>query len=170
MEGASVFVDGFAAAEKLRQELPGAFELLCHEPFNFVRRHEGTVDLRCRALVITLNEAGEVSGIRYNDRATGAFDQSLAEVDKLIDAAAAFMQVVYDPEMQITVMLRPGDTAICDNHRVLHGRRAFDPNRQERHLRSCHIDRDQVHSRLRLLAAHLAPHEADQRLMAGVRL
>jgi hypothetical protein len=50
----------------------------------------------------------------------------------------------------------------------MHGRLAFDPNRKFRHLRSCHIDRDQVHSRLRLLAAAFAPEEADLVLPAGM--
>jgi gamma-butyrobetaine dioxygenase len=167
MEGASIFVDGFAAARRLQVEMPESFHTLATEPMRFHRRHAGTVDLRCTARVLTLGSSGEVIGIRYNDRATGAFDQPLDRVDAIMDAAADFMRVVYDPAMQLTVMLQPGDTAICDNHRVMHGRRAFDPNRKRRHLRSCHIDRDQVHSRLRLMAARFAPDEADFMLPAG---
>lgn len=167
LEGASIFVDGFAAADRLRRTVPAAFQLLSSQPLHFHRRHRGTVDLRCRARAITLDETGAVIGIRYNDRTTGTFDQTLADLDRVIDAAAAFMEIVHDPAMQVTVMLQPGDVAICDNHRVMHGRRAFDPNRQFRYLRSCHIDRDQVHSRLRLLAARFAPDEADLLLPAG---
>ncbi|HEY4162429.1 MAG TPA: TauD/TfdA family dioxygenase [Dongiaceae bacterium] len=166
-EGASIFVDGFAAAERLRQESPESFRLLSTQPMNFHRRHAGTVDLRCRARVFSLDDDGEVVGVRYNDRATGAFDQALDGVDAMMDAAAEFMRIVYDPAMTLTVMLQPGDVAICDNHRAMHGRRAFDPNRKFRHLRSCHIDRDQVHSRLRVLATEFAPEEAGLALPAG---
>jgi gamma-butyrobetaine dioxygenase len=167
MEGASIFVDGFAAAKRLQTEAPENFDTLVTQPMRFHRRHTGTVDLRCTARVLTRDARGEVIGIRYNDRATGAFDQPLDRIDALMDAAADFMRIVYDPAMQLTVMLQPGDTAICDNHRVMHGRRAFDPNRKRRHMRSCHIDRDQVHSRLRLMAARFAPDEADFTLPAG---
>ena len=38
-----------------------------------------------------------------------------------------------------------------DNHRVLHGRTAFDADSGRRHLQGCYVDRDELRSRLRVL-------------------
>ena len=44
---------------------------------------------------------------------------------------------------------------------------AFDPTLAVRHLRSCNIDRDGVHSALRTLALRFAPEEAEAVLYQG---
>ena len=54
-----------------------------------------------------------------------------------------------------------------DNQRVLHGRTGFDGDPGRRHLRLCTVDRDQVHSRLRLLRGELAPDRQDEKLPVG---
>ncbi len=41
---------------------------------------------------------------------------------------------------------------IFDNSRVMHGRAAFDANSGERHLRGYYIERNEVDSRIRVLA------------------
>ncbi|MCA0010558.1 TauD/TfdA family dioxygenase [Mesorhizobium sp. B292B1B] len=56
---------------------------------------------------------------------------------------------------------------VFDNQRVLHGRTAFDPTLAVRHLRSCNVDRDGVHSAFRTLARRFAPEEAEAVLYQG---
>jgi gamma-butyrobetaine dioxygenase len=53
---------------------------------------------------------------------------------------------------------------------VLHGRTAFDPNRARRHLRSCHVDRDALHSAARVLAGRFDPARSDLVLPQGAIL
>ena len=53
-----------------------------------------------------------------------------------------------DDEFLTQIRIAPGDGVLMDNHRVLHGRTAFDPN-QGRHVRLCQVTRDEFHARLR---------------------
>ena len=46
----------------------------------------------------------------------------------------------------------PGDLILFDNRRMLHGRAAFDPQSGVRRLEGCYLDRDEILSRLRVLA------------------
>jgi gamma-butyrobetaine dioxygenase len=47
----------------------------------------------------------------------------------------------------VRICLDPGQALLIDNHRLMHGREAF---QGERHLRQCNIDRDEAFSRYRL--------------------
>ena len=54
--GASTYVDGFAVAESVAAEAPGAYRLLTTAPIGHVRRHPGEIDLRSRGPLISLDE------------------------------------------------------------------------------------------------------------------
>ena len=45
-----------------------------------------------------------------------------------------------------------GDLVLFDNRRMLHGRDSFDPQSGTRRLEGCYLDRDEILSRLRVLA------------------
>ena len=45
-----------------------------------------------------------------------------------------------------------GDLVLFDNRRMLHGRDSFDPQSGIRRLEGCYLDRDELLSRLRVLA------------------
>ena len=59
-----------------------------------------------------------------------------------------------------------GEGILIDNHRVLHGRTAFDPA-SGRHIRLCHVPREEFHGRLRELARRLDPPDHDIYLPSG---
>jgi gamma-butyrobetaine dioxygenase len=61
--GESIFVDGFAIAEALRQEDPQAFRSLCDIPVEF-RNKDRHSDYRCLAPIIALDALGQVTEIR----------------------------------------------------------------------------------------------------------
>ena len=42
-----------------------------------------------------------------------------------------------------------------DNRRILHARTAFDPGTGYRRLQGCYLDRDELHSRIRILDRRL---------------
>lgn len=46
----------------------------------------------------------------------------------------------------------PGDLVLFDNRRMLHGPDGFDPQSGVRRLERCFLDRDEILSRLRVLA------------------
>ena len=51
----------------------------------------------------------------------------------------------------IKFKLEKGDLSMMDNHRLLHGRTAYDPSEGKRYLKGCYIDHDSTEGKLRYL-------------------
>lgn len=149
--GGSVFADGFAMAQALRAQDPQAFEALAliRVPFRF---HDREVDIRVRRPVITLDEDGALREIAYNAHIADLIDLPSGLVDSWYRAYRAYMRLSRDPAFRIAFKMQPGQMAVFDNRRVLHGREAFDPSTGFRHLHGCYVDRGEFDSRLRKLA------------------
>ena len=164
--GMSTYVDGFAIAESLRAEEPEAFEALTTLPITHVRRHPGEINMRSRGPLIRLDEFGRLGGIRYFDRALAPLDVPPDDVDRLYDAIRAYSARMESPDFMATIRVEPGQGMLIDNHRVMHGRTAFDPA-SGRHIRLCHVPRDEFHGRLRELSLGLDPKNHDLYLPQG---
>lgn len=116
--GTSLLVDGFRAAEILRQESPESFEALCQIK---IRGHssgnEGIAIMPDGAFsVITTEEAksgqpARIIQIRWNndDRAAMA-GLSLEDVERFYRAARKWVEILQRPESEYWVQLRPGRT------------------------------------------------------------
>ncbi|MGE4612224.1 MAG: TauD/TfdA family dioxygenase [Paracoccaceae bacterium] len=152
--GGSLFADGFAMAEDLRQEDPDAFRLLCDVSIPF-RFHDDAADIRVHRPVITLGSEGEVIEIRYNAHLAGIFDMPAEIMPTYYRAYRAYMAKTRDPKYRLTLKLKAGEMVVFDNRRVLHGRDSFDPSTGYRHLHGCYVDRGEFFSRLRLLAVEV---------------
>jgi len=168
--GTSLMVDGFHVATLMCRDKPELFELLTRHGVTFHREHAGEVFFSAEAHVISLDAKGAVTGIRYNDRCLAPQAATIDEIDGLIEALAELTRLICDPANQFQHQLRPGEVLVFDNQRVLHGRTAFDPTLAVRHLRSCNLDRDGVHSAFRALARRFAPDEAETVLYQGAIL
>ena len=83
-------------------------------------------------------------------------------------ALETFEAILFDRELWWQPLLQPGDLLILDNHRMLHGREAFDPSLGERHIQCSAVDRDDFHNRYRHLAKKLGVPNWNLRLSAGV--
>ena len=164
--GASTYADGFAVAESLEAEAPGAYRLLTTVPIGHVRRHPGEIDLRSRGPLISLDELGRPCGIRYFDRALAPLDADFDMVEALYDAIRQFSRRMASAEFTAEVRVAAGEGVFIDNHRVMHGRTAFDPAAGRR-IRLCHVPRDEFHGRLRELARALDPADFDLHLPQG---
>lgn len=149
--GASILVDGFAVASRLRETDPEAFALLSRVALPHRRYIEGAADLRAATPVITLDARGAVTAFRCNERTLAPLDLPDDLVEPVYRALQQVLGLAYSPAMRVQFQLRPGDALVFDNQRVLHARTAFGGRR---HIRQCHVDRDEVFSRLRLLAAN----------------
>lgn len=166
--GMSTYVDGFAVAESIRHAAPEAFALLTTHPIQQIRRHPNEIDFRTRGPLISLDEWGNPRGIRYFDRALAPLDLKPALIEPMYDAIREFNQRMLDPEFVAEIRIEPGQGMLIDNHRVLHGRTAFDPS-AGRHMRLCHVPRDEFHGRLRELSRRLDPDHHDLHLPQGSR-
>ncbi|TPN77517.1 DUF971 domain-containing protein [Mesorhizobium sp. CU2] len=165
--GTSLMVDGFQVAEQMRRKNPELFDLLTRHGVTFHREHAGEVFFSAEAHVVSLDASGAITGIRYNDRCLAPQAGAVEEIDGLIEALAELTRLICDPANQFQHQLQPGEVLVFDNQRVLHGRTAFDPTLAVRHLRSCNLDRDGVHSALRTLARRFAPQETEAVLYQG---
>ncbi len=146
--GVTVLVDGFRAAELLRGEEPGAFELLSTRSVPFRWSGDG-FDLQNRGPLIEVEEggpeAGAIRAVRYNNRSAAPFDQPFDEMTAFYEAFRTFAQLLHREDLEYRFTLAPGECLVFDNERVLHGRHGeADP---ERYLQGCYLDRDWIHGR-----------------------
>uniref|UniRef100_A0A3Q0SDN0 Trimethyllysine dioxygenase, mitochondrial n=1 Tax=Amphilophus citrinellus TaxID=61819 RepID=A0A3Q0SDN0_AMPCI len=149
--GRTLLVDGFHAAEKLRQKSPENFELLAQVPI----RHEyiETTDSHRNHMTgigPVLNVYpwnNEMYLIRYNN-----YDRSVINtvphdmVRRWYVAHRELTTELRRPENELWLKLTPGKVVFIDNWRVLHGRESFTGLRQ---LCGCYLTRDDVLSAAR---------------------
>lgn len=141
--GASVFVDGFRAAELMRAEDPDGFALLTRywAPFRFA---DDTADLRSRTPYIRLDDRDRVVAIRYNNRSAAPLDLPFDVMADYYAALRRFAALLHRPDGELRLKLGPGDLVMFDNERVLHGRTGFAGG--ARHLQGCYADKDALRS------------------------
>ncbi|XP_077596714.1 trimethyllysine dioxygenase, mitochondrial isoform X2 [Stigmatopora nigra] len=149
--GKNLLVDGFYAAETVRQQSPKHFELLSSVPI----RHEyveSTDGHRNHMIgvgpVLNLHPwNNEVYLIRYNN-----YDRSVINtvphdvVRRWYVAHRHLTTELRRPENELWVKLTPGKVIFIDNWRVMHGREAFTGVRQ---LCGCYLSQDDVLSKAR---------------------
>lgn len=173
--GRSVVVDGFAVTESLRADRPEAFEILASTPVPWIRHRSDAVEqgeavhLRAHAPIIRLDAEHEVAGIRFHERSLGPLHLEPVLIGPFYDALIEFTRRIRSSDFQWEQALAPGEALVFDNQRVLHGRTAFASTglTSRRHLRLCTVDREQAHSKLRLLRARFAPGTERGALAAG---
>ena len=148
--GASLFVDGFRAAEILREEAPTDFDLLAGRqmPFRFI---DDIADIRRSRPALTLDREGRLLEVALSPATADEMrlDADPTETRAYFAALRRFMTITRRPELTIHMQLEPGAMVAFDNRRVLHGRDAFDPSTGERWLRGFYIDWTDIDSRLR---------------------
>jgi len=140
--GESIVVDGFRAAEKLREKNAKGFRLLTGYPARFEYQGSSDVCLRSRRPMIELSPDGEIIGIRFNNRSSAPFtDIPFDDMQAYYTAYRQFAEIIDDPEMGAMFKLEPGESFIVDNTRVLHGRVGYSGS-GSRWLQGCYADKD----------------------------
>lgn len=148
--GESTFLDGFAAANLLRQQNEEHFNLLSSQPIQF-KFADTTHSIHEKKPIIVLNADGEVDEINYNAHLAQTFILDKTLMRSYYLAYRHLMKILHDESLLIKFKLGTGQMVVFDNRRVLHGRTAFDPQTGRRHLRGCYIDRGDLKSRIRIL-------------------
>ncbi len=146
--GDSIVVDGFRAAERLRDQNPEGFALLAGYPARFEFKGSDGVCLQARRPMIELSPDGELIGVRFNNRSSAPFVD--VPFDKMEAYYAAYRQlgeIIDDPAMGVSFKLEPGESFIVDNTRVLHARLGYS-GAGSRWLQGCYADKDGLLSTL----------------------
>jgi gamma-butyrobetaine dioxygenase len=148
--GASILVDGFAAAEELKQTHPDDYELLTTQPVPF-RYQVKESDIIAKGPIIRLDADGNYYDIRYSTALLGPLDIDHHLVKPFYRAFHNYSRILRSPQYEFKFRLQPGDLESFNNRRVLHGRDEFNPQSGPRHLQGCYVDTDDFLSRLRVL-------------------
>ena len=147
--GASTLTDSFRLAQDLRERHPDDFKILSRIAARFHRDLiEGRI-FEYQRPIIQCDNDGDINGVYLLDRGMAPVDCALDEVEPFYDALRRFLQTVDTDQDAIEFRLQTGEMLVFNNHRLMHGRTAFDPS-SGRHVRSCHVDLDEFHSRLRI--------------------
>lgn len=152
--GESLFGDGMAVAEELRQRDPQAFQLLAETAVDF-RFADETTDLVAREPVIHLDANSKVIEVRFNNWIRDSLRLPLEQMQAWYAAYRQFWSILREPAFRIHLKLKAGQMVAFDNRRVMHGRNSFDPTTGHRHLQGCYVDYDMVESALRVTAREL---------------
>jgi gamma-butyrobetaine dioxygenase len=159
--GATMLVDGFAVAEILRHEDPGAFAMLSSEPVRFAWRDAHNI-IETRACMIECDASGAIVRVRVNDRSLAPLDLPTDVRGRWRAAYAQFSALLNSPAHQAHLHLEVGDVLIMDNRRLLHGRTAFEGG--ARWLQGCYADHDALMSQLAVLERAEAEGSAEDAL------
>jgi alpha-ketoglutarate-dependent taurine dioxygenase len=143
--GESLFADGLAIAEHLRDVAPEEFLRLTRTPVPFAYRSR-SAQLQADRPFIQLSCTGEVDAVHYNSRSIAPLRLAPGDVEAFYAAYRRFAGLLREPRFQVRFKLRDGDCVVFDNQRTLHGRLAFSSARHARHLRGCYLTRDSVYS------------------------
>ena len=149
--GESIFVDGMAAAERMRAGHAEAFSTLCQTPILY-RFQDAAVDLAAERTMLEMDSRGQFRAIYYNDRSIAPLPLKGPLLKKFYTAYRRLAGLLREPARAVTYRLQPGDLVLFDNTRILHGRTAFSVDAGVRHLQGCYVDADGLYSSLAVLA------------------
>ncbi|KAH7368716.1 hypothetical protein B0T11DRAFT_277523 [Plectosphaerella cucumerina] len=162
--GESLFADAGRAARELRLFYPESARILERWPIGYHYEANGFSYHQERPVIqAPRNGAGRVTRgiIRpwWSPPFQVPFNQPLghrADVwEAWHSAARKFQGLIEDPEAVYRHRLQPGECAVFDNGRVLHGRTAFDPATGPRHLRGTYVHEDDWRSTLQRVPRHI---------------
>ncbi len=149
--GRAIMVDGLQLAAVLREQDPADFKVLTTLAWPSSNRALDS-DYRWASPVIRLDETGRVRELRVVPFLRAPLDLPFDQVEQAYRALRRFFERVADPALQQIFHYRPGDLVLFDNRRILHGREAYESGPEERWLQGCYGEREELHSRLRILA------------------
>jgi len=145
--GESVFVDGMAAAERLRAKDPDAFTTLSQLPILYRFEELG---LATERTMLEVDTQGEFRAIYYDDRSIAPLSLKGPRLKSYYAAYRQLAELLQEPARSVGHRLQPGELVLFDNTRVLHGHAAFSAG--TRHFQGYHLDADGLYSALALLS------------------
>jgi hypothetical protein len=159
--GSSYFCDGFSVASALRQRNPAAFKTLSQHPVEFHVTGKDYLDynLKYWRKPISLDDSGEITAIYFSNFSRGTkYHASLnGKLLEWYEAFYAFSHLMFSPEFVIQFKIEPGQMAVFDNTRVLHGRPDFKLEADAcRCLETVYLDWDEMRSKARVIMEEMS--------------
>lgn len=122
--GASLVADGLLAYRYLASVDARAAEILRTVPLVFHRKQRAFESIVRAPLVA--RDSDEAFFLRSSYFTLAPYDRPFSEMGELYRALDTFTRLVRDPAHRYAFTLAPGELLLYDNHRMLHGRTAFE--------------------------------------------
>ncbi len=148
--GFSTLVDGFAVADYVKINNPEAFESLTKTNLRYQFQDKDII-LENWGELIELDKEGDYKQVRYSTRVDYVPPIDQKRLTAFYKARKLLSDLYSSSDFEIKFKLKPGDVMMFDNHRLLHGRTAYDANEGARHLQGCYLDFDSTDGKLRHL-------------------
>ncbi|KZV64432.1 Trimethyllysine dioxygenase [Peniophora sp. CONT] len=153
--GQTLLVDGFYVAGLLKELNPTAYEQLSTQEVTAHAAGEEDILYKAKAPVLTHDAKGELAKVRWNnDDRSVVRGVSGSDMLAWYDAMREWNKGLTSADAEYWVKLTPGTVVAIDNHRVLHGRAAFDGTRR---MCGAYIGVDEFRSKLGVLGEKFAP-------------
>jgi gamma-butyrobetaine dioxygenase len=146
--GESTFADIFYIAKLFKKENPEDFDVLSKVKLTF-HKNDPERYLQRKPLFHVVD--GELVSINYSPMFEGPLRTSENLILPFYKAYKKFQQMVDSNKYTITTLMKPGDCAVFNNRRILHGRLQFDDKSGSRHLQGTYVDHDEFANRFLLL-------------------
>ena len=148
--GETILVDGLSLIERLKKTHSEYLEILSSVPVRFGWR-DADHDHTHQAPIIETNDTGNDFIIRFNHRSMIEPVITGLKARKWQEAYQSLSALIHDEHLRISLRLEEGDILIMNNHRILHGRSAFDDDQSQRWLKGAYIEMDGLKSKTRSL-------------------
>jgi alpha-ketoglutarate-dependent taurine dioxygenase len=153
-DGETIFVDGMAAAERVRAHDPDAFSTLCQTPILY-RLQDAATDLVAERTMLEVDTEGQFRAIYYDDRSIAPLPLKGPRLKKFYPAYRQLAELLRAEARRVVHRLQPGELALFDNTRILKGRTTFSTD----HLQCCYVDADGLYSTLAVLSRTRSSHD-----------
>lgn len=152
--GETVLVDGWNVVAELKREYPEDYELLSSLSVPF-KIYSATDDTYAEEPIIQRHPDGRVRIFRFSNQTMQPIRIDADLVEPFYESYRNLGRLISSDRFRVTVKLDGGDLLAVHNHRVLHGRLAFDPSSGNRHLQDLYMEWDDVMAKRRVLRGHL---------------
>ena len=148
--GFSTLVDGYTVTEDLKKEYFDYYETLSEIKVRF-RFTDKEVVLEDWSELIKLDENKDFKQVRFSPRLDYVPILEKDKLDLYYKARKKLSEMYNSDKYRIEFKLSPKDLIMMDNHRLLHGRTAYETKEGNRFLQGCYIDYDSTEGKLRHL-------------------
>ena len=101
-----------------------------------------------------MNEFNHIVGLRVDDRVAAPLSIESDVVPIYYRALKRLLELTEDESRMVKRVLKPGDIAVFDNHRILHGRTRLQ-FKGRRWLQWAQLERGDFYSKMRILSDEL---------------
>ena len=148
--GFSTLVDGYTVTEDLKKEYFDYYKILSEIKVRF-RFIDKEVVLEDWSELIKLDENKDFKQVRFSPRLDYVPILEKDKLDLYYKARKKLSEMYNSDKYRIEFKLSPKDLIMMDNHRLLHGRTAYQTKEGNRFLQGCYIDYDSTEGKLRHL-------------------